>query len=63
MSFRKGQPVEPADEVKSFYWRNHGIAVLRWNDDRIPWDTRELIQQHMNRLHGQCRLIPERGQQ
>lgn len=48
---------EPADETKSFYWRYHGMAVVRIDDPRLPWELRELLAQHMTRQHGICRQL------
>jgi hypothetical protein len=47
----------PADETKSFYWRNHGIAVIQIDDPRLSWEARETIKQYMTRQHGVCRKL------
>jgi hypothetical protein len=48
---------DPADEIKSFYWQNHGIAVVRIDDPRLDWVAREFLVQHMTRQHGPCRKL------
>lgn len=48
---------EPADETKSFYWRNYGMAVVRIDDPRLSWELRELLTRHMTRQHGVCRQL------
>ena len=50
---------EPADEIKSFYWRNHGIAVVKIDDPALPWELKELIVQAMTKRHGTCRHLEE----
>jgi hypothetical protein len=63
MNLAKAAP-EPAEEIKSFYWRNHGIAVVRIDDPRLDWVAREVLVQHMTRQHGPCRKLEEsNGQQ
>ncbi|MBM7483341.1 hypothetical protein ACVWWI_003343 [Bradyrhizobium sp. USDA 3686] len=47
---------EPAEDVKRFYWQNYGLAVIRIDDESVPWDTRELVRQYMARQHGPCRI-------
>lgn len=51
---------EPADATKSFYWRNHGMAVVRIDDPRLPWELRELLKQFMTRTHGVCPMAEKR---
>ena len=53
---------EPAEEIKAFYWRNHGIAVVRIDDDRLDWVAREILVQHMTRQHGACRKLDRERQ-
>lgn len=56
MKWNSNSP-DPADDTKAFYWRNHGIAVVRIDDPRLSWDVRELLVQHMTRQHGVCRKL------
>jgi hypothetical protein len=54
---------EPADATKAFYWRNHGIAVVRIDDPRLDWVAREFLVQHMTRQHGACRKLEKSNEQ
>lgn len=46
---------EPAEDTKSFYWRNHGMVVLQIDDPNLTWDQREIVRQIMTRRYGERR--------
>lgn len=56
----KAKSPEPASETKRFYWQGYGIAVIRVDDDTVPWETRELVKQHMTRQYGACRILEQK---
>ena len=51
---------EPAEDTKSFYWRNHGMVAVSINDPRMPWDLREMLKRYMTREYGVSRPAEEK---
>jgi len=43
---------ETAEEVKRRVYRTEGVAVIRVDDDDIPWDLREQIRQWADKRFG-----------
>lgn len=43
------------EEVKRDGWHNHGILVVRADDQRLGWIERQIIEQIGRKLYGGCR--------